>query len=70
MPTKKSIVVFFLLLCLSVTAQNKQGLVSGPWAGNVELRNATIWVEVTPDVKNVAVKFHANGQTVPDQSVE
>lgn len=40
-------------------AQVKNGLVSGPWAGNVELRNATIWVEVTPDVKSVAVKFAA-----------
>jgi len=70
MSIKNTINIFFLLLSLSVNAQNKQGLVSGPWAGNVELRNATIWIEVTPDVKNVAVKFHANGQTALDKSVE
>jgi len=70
MNLKKPICIFFLVLSLSAIAQNKIGLVSGPWAGNVELRNAIIWVEVTPDVKNVAVKFHANGQTAQDKSVE
>lgn len=50
---------FFLLVSLAVAAQNKSGLVSGPWAGNVEMRNATIWLEVKPEVKSVAVKFDA-----------
>ena len=36
-------------------AQNK--LVSGPWAGNVGLRTATIWAEVSPEAKKVSVKF-------------
>ncbi len=49
----------FLLLTLNATAQNKSVVVSGPWAGNAQLRNATIWVEVTPEVKAVAVKFTA-----------
>ncbi len=49
-----------------ILAQNKTGLVSGPWAGNVEIRNATIWLEVTPDVKSVAVKFNA---TNPDKKL-
>lgn len=44
-------------------AQDKQGLVSGPWAGNVELRNATIWVEATSNAKKVAVKYHAEKST-------
>lgn len=59
MKFKNSIVVLWLLLSITVTAQNKNGLVSGPWAGNVELRNATIWVEVTPAVKKLAIKYHA-----------
>src|SRR4051812_47824586 len=33
-------------------------LKSGPWAGNVELRNATIWAEVMPSVKTVAVRYY------------
>ncbi len=62
MPLKK-ISNIILLLCSfiffgdTIVAQNKKGLVGGPWAGNVELRNATIWLEVSKDVKSVAVKF-------------
>ncbi len=59
MPIQKLLTVLFLFAATAVVAQNKNGLVSGPWAGNVELRNATVWVEVTPAVKSVAVKFAA-----------
>ena len=47
-----------ILLLTSAIAQTGNGLLSGPWAGNVELRNATIWAEVSPEVKSVAVKFY------------
>jgi alkaline phosphatase D len=52
---------FFLITCLFFIATNAQQnkLVSGPWAGNVGLRTATIWAEVAPSVKKVAVKFIA-----------
>ena len=56
---KNCITALLLFICIHCIAQSKNGLVSGPWAGNVELRNATVWVEVTPDVKNVAVQYHA-----------
>jgi alkaline phosphatase D len=59
MAIKKLLAVLFLFTATVIKAQNKNGIVSGPWAGNVELRNATIWVEVTPEVKSVAVKFMA-----------
>lgn len=59
MPIKKLLIAFFLLYTGIAVAQNKYGIVSGPWAGNIEIRNATIWVEVTPDVKSVTVKFTA-----------
>jgi alkaline phosphatase D len=42
-------------------AQSKSDVISGPWAGNVELRNATIWVEVSPKIKSVAVKYYPVG---------
>jgi alkaline phosphatase D len=60
---KKLFVALFLLVTIPSFAQPKNGIVSGPWAGNVELRNATIWVEVTPDVKSVAVSYMAEGST-------
>ena len=61
MPLKKLLPVLFFLAAFTgkAAAQSKNGLVSGPWAGNVELRTAIVWVEVTPDVRSVAVKFTA-----------
>lgn len=56
----KKLLPFLLLGCFKlVAAQQQYGLVSGPWAGNVELRTAAVWVEVTPGVKSVAIKFTA-----------
>jgi alkaline phosphatase D len=51
-------VITFLLLfvCSNLFAQQNK-LISGPWAGNVGLRTATIWVEVAPLVKKVSVKY-------------
>lgn len=54
---KKYFLPFYILTCFTAIGQNKTGLVSGPWAGNIELRNATIWAAVSPDVKTVAVKY-------------
>jgi alkaline phosphatase D len=42
-------------------SQNKTGVISGPWAGNVEMRTATIWIEVSPSVKSIAVKYFPEG---------
>lgn len=56
-------VCLFLVAGWSSNAQVNKSLVSGPWAGNVELRTATIWAEVAPNVKSVAVKFKAAGST-------
>jgi alkaline phosphatase D len=53
---------FFLVMCsifgTTTTAQQSK-LVSGPWAGNVGLRTATIWAEVDPTAKKVSVKYEA-----------
>ena len=47
--------ISFSFYLLSFSQQNK--LVSGPWAGNVGLRTATIWAEVSTEVKKVSVKY-------------
>jgi alkaline phosphatase D len=55
----KKICLFFLVLffcCINLLAQQSK-LVSGPWAGNVGLRTATIWLEVSNNVKKVAVQY-------------
>ncbi len=47
-----------ILLFLSLTTYSQSSnLISGPWAGNVELRTASIWLEVSSAVKNVAVSY-------------
>lgn len=48
-------------MCLSFlfsAAQQKSNLISGPWAGNIELRNAMLWLEVAPSVKKASVKYY------------
>ena len=49
------IAIFVFNILTSSAQQNK--LVSGPWAGNVGIRTATIWAEVSPAVKKVSVKY-------------
>jgi len=51
------LIMVVIFLPLWITAQIKSKLVSGPWAGNVELRTAMIWLEVSSDVKKVAVEY-------------
>jgi alkaline phosphatase D len=50
-----------LFIVISLYAQPKpalaNNLISGPWVGNVTIRNATVWAEVTPNTKKVAVKI-------------
>ena len=58
MQVLKILIAAFLFIPVIVNAQQKPVLISGPWAGNVEMRNATIWAEVSPQVKTVAVKFY------------
>src|SRR4051812_39033307 len=62
MQARKLIVVIFFFITYVAAIGQKQGLVSGPWAGHVEMRNATIWMEVLPVVKIVAVKYYPEGK--------
>ena len=53
----KKIFLSFLAVAL-VVYSDAQSLISGPWAGNVELRTAIICMEVAPTVKKVAVRYN------------
>ncbi|MEO6328529.1 MAG: alkaline phosphatase D family protein [Ginsengibacter sp.] len=61
--TSSLLLLIIFLNTSYIFSQKIEGLVSGPWAGNVELRNATIWVEVSPSVKSVSIRFSPNGKS-------
>ena len=49
---------FLLLLsCQSSNVLHAQKLLSGPWAGNIEQRTATIWLQVAPEVKKLEIRY-------------
>lgn len=60
---------FLLLLVFIHCTAAAQLLKSGPWAGNVELRNATVWAEVSPAVKSIAVKYFAQGRPAMSKTI-
>ena len=49
---------FFYNIC----AQNS-GIISGPMLGPVELRDAKIWIEVSPEVRDVVLHYNKKGFT-------
>ncbi|MBI3139855.1 MAG: alkaline phosphatase family protein [Sphingobacteriales bacterium] len=56
--------IFFLLVCAinSVSLFAQPRVISGPMLGPVELRDAKIWVEVSPEVKAVALQYNKPGE--------
>lgn len=60
--------VFLTVFSLSAFAQTE--LISGPWAGNVEMRTAAIWLEVSPQVKKVSVQYAPTLQPDRAQQLE
>ena len=56
---KKFFLTFFLFVFVTAGFSQQKKLVSGPWAGDVQMRTAIIWAEVTPNVKKVAVQFYS-----------
>jgi alkaline phosphatase D len=59
--------LFFAVTLLAAQAQNL--LVSGPWAGNVQIRTASVWAEVSPAAKAVSVKFWPKGKIAQAKTV-
>ena len=54
---------FYFLFFTCAIAQPK-ALISGPWAGHIELRNATIWAQVGTGTKTVSVQYMAEGSKI------
>lgn len=55
---KKCFTFFFLLFFIAGSSQ----VVSGPMLGPVELRDARIWIEVEPSVKNLSLVYNKKGE--------
>ena len=49
----------FLLFITSIGFSQQNNLISGPWAGDVQMRTAIIWAEVAANVKKVAVQYYS-----------
>jgi len=54
---KNHLVLIFLFLITSMLGAQSSGIVSGPMLGPVELRDAIIWLEVTPEVKSISLQY-------------
>ena len=54
---KNYLVLIFLFLITSMLGAQSSGIVSGPMLGPVELRDAIIWLEVTPEVKSISLQY-------------
>lgn len=51
----------FFFIVFAVLAQPR--IISGPMLGPVELRDAKIWVEVSPEVKTASLQYNKKGET-------
>ncbi|MBI1344282.1 MAG: alkaline phosphatase family protein [Terrimonas sp.] len=61
---KRGFRIIFLLLFFSPMLPAQQtGIVSGPMLGPVELRDAKIWLEVSPSVRSVSLRYHKKDGT-------
>lgn len=60
---KKSIVVIPVLF-ISILLFAQPRIVSGPMLGPVELRDAKIWIEVSPEVRSLSLQYNKKGNAV------
>jgi len=55
-----TLLLFYLLLTIITIAQPR--IISGPMLGPVELRDAKVWLEVSPEVKSVSLQYNKKGE--------
>ena len=64
---KNFLACFSFLLSLTLVAQPR--IISGPMLGPVELRDAKVWVEVSPDVKAVSLQYNKKGDAKTTKTI-
>ena len=57
----------YLLVSIKLLSQSR--IISGPMLGPVELRDAKIWVEVSPDVRSVSLQYYKAGEPLSSKSI-
>lgn len=57
-----------IIISLSLHAQPR--VVSGPMLGPVELRDAKVWVEVSPEVKSVSLQYQQRGVPATKKTID
>ncbi|MEO7922756.1 MAG: alkaline phosphatase D family protein [Chitinophagaceae bacterium] len=57
----KNLLACFLLFSVCLVARSQPRIISGPMLGPVELRDAKVWVEVSPEVKTVSLQYNKKG---------
>lgn len=60
---------FILLLFLSSFSFGQPRIISGPMLGQIELRDASIWVEVSPEVKSVSIRVYKKAEAAKSKTV-
>jgi alkaline phosphatase D len=60
-------VVLIIFYAVTVSAQPR--IISGPMLGPVELRDAKIWLEVSPQVKSVSLQYYKKNEIAKSKSV-
>ena len=63
----KNLLTPFIFLFASAIAYSQPRIISGPMLGPVELRDAKVWVEVSPEVKLVSLQYNKKGDTKTKQ---
>jgi alkaline phosphatase D len=53
--------ILILLLFISLNGFSQARVISGPMLGPVEIRDAKVWVEVSPEVRSVSIQYNQKG---------
>src|SRR5436190_8448610 len=65
----RKISLLFALILISILPFAQPRVISGPMLGPVELRDAKVWVEVSPEVKTVSLQFYKKGITANSKTI-
>lgn len=58
---KNKCISFLLIFFISTIAFSQPRIISGPMLGPVELRDAKVWLEVSPEVRLVSLQYNKKG---------
>jgi alkaline phosphatase D len=65
----KNILCSFITIIITLSVLAQPRVISGPMLGPVELRDAKIWVEVSPEVKTASLQYYKKGDAKISKAV-